>query len=402
MRIFIIMLLCVSSISCQKKSNGSADNPTHSCSDSDDFYELKPALKNYSEDNSWESTINHCLYHEDGCTVGELPLIGWQKDVITKEDILARTVVDEKWLYQRFKDLLDRYPDELIQMFGSVTAVVLSTQVKPSHYWSVHGAIVLDAEYFWIHEEEEETLSEEEDCRSNNFRKSDINYSLSYRMVIGEESFWAGQRGLDYVERDSANLLFHELAHAMDYTVVDAPEKITPDMKIWEIDDIDEAGRLSQRLQGVNGYPLISSLLYDSAQYFYKGKDATPQMKQVSFEQLGNDFGASGAVHLYSYTTHREDFAMLLEAYFTNRYYKANYTGLVLDVSAGRIECQDKIVKWSHEQRDFSPKIRSRMDMALEAVQLDHGSTLDLSGVGGDVIKSDYPNDLNLCDYRNQ
>ena len=112
-----------------------------------------------------------CVNYSNYCTVEQLPFIALSYPETQLEDIISRVVVSHEWMGKRFAELLPQLPEEIITLLGSVTAIVISDNIRPSFYWTGSGAIYLDAANLWL----------------TNAEKSTVNQSIDYRSGLGDK-----------------------------------------------------------------------------------------------------------------------------------------------------------------------------------------------------------------------
>lgn len=348
---------------------------THTCADTDVFYDSGTYLHSFGENESYEATVNKCIFGNERCKIEEFPLIGLSKDAITTEDVLFHTFTTHEWMKVRFKEILETYSDELIQMFRHVTAVVISSEARPSHYWLGHGAIILDPQQLWLTEEERQDITSLEDCRAANFSKTELQfkvYSLDFYNGLMLSSL---ERSLEKVRVSLGTLLAHELAHAMDYTSQMTISEVN--MSKTLIENYKGELLLSTRLKEEKNLALESSILDKAAQYFYsaQGVDPDEELLAATGTDIGEAFSASGALGLYSFTNLREDFAMLIEGHLSRKLWGVGSQLVVTDAPEEPEGCSDYLLHFSHENRDLSSKVSERMTAALDLSQ----ATLALS-----------------------
>ncbi len=350
-------------LSCAKRR--SSPEPTHSCSNSNTFYELRSPLYSFGENESYEATVNECIFSPEDqhyCSLQQFPFIGKSKETISIDDILLNTFTTHQWMKSRFAELLQSYPSELLQMFRHVTAVIISAEARPSHYWSAHGAIILDPNNLWLSPEEKDDIFELEDCRAANFRKKELNFKVFSFDFLNDQPFSFQTRSLETIKVDLGTLLAHELAHAMDYTAgIDL--NTVKNQAIFQLQEQQDL--LSARLYQENNLALTSNLLSKAAAYFFKGTPADEELKSATGSDMGQAFSNSGASALYAYTNQREDFAMLIEHHLGRKIWGLGVGLLVTDAPEEPESCRDYTMKFSQYNRDLSDSVGKRMLQAV-------------------------------------
>lgn len=347
---FVILLM-----GCQPSHRQEQPTDQYTCSQATTFYDEPQTLHSFGADAAFDDTINDCLYHRD-CTFAELPLLGQSHPQVTLDAIAARTVTSHPWMKQRFMALLATAPPELLAMFRHVTAIGIAANVRPSHYWSRHGAILIDPMTLWLTADERQTIPQTEDCRSQNFRKTD----LSFRVIAFD--FWQGayiyrhDRDEAYLRVQLFKLLAHELAHAMDYTLSTDQPMSAIDLNQTMADYPWTRPRfLSEQIALSDpDYQEGSNLLPAIAAFFYAGKPAPTALQQLQPEQVGELFAASPQANLYSYTDRYEAFASTIEDHLSRKHLGvASHLGVIAspESPAG---CADTPLTWLHQNRDLA------------------------------------------------
>ncbi|NRA66470.1 MAG: hypothetical protein HRU19_18425 [Pseudobacteriovorax sp.] len=390
------------SLSCGKKDR--PDEPTNSeltCSTPSTFYEARTTLKSFSDETSWEDVINQCILFqgENYCNYATLPLISTDASPITRADVLDRTVATHRWMKERFSQMLDSYPDELVQMFRHVTAVVISKDARPSHYWTAHGAIILDPSGFWLTEDERATLSDLEDCRSQNFRKDELSFRVYSFDFVDDTPTFRLERSLESLSLRIGMLLAHELAHAMDYTAALGGNNLDGSRTLFQL--IQQQNTiLSSTLTQES--PHDSDLLDQAAKYFFAGAEASQELLNATPSSIARDFEAGAGLKLYSYFNSREDFANLIEAHIARKYWNVSQSVAIVEpIDAQSNSCADRRLKWTQMNRELSPQILARINRGLELSSvtveatslIDSNPELGLLGYEPDTASEDF------CDY---
>src|SRR5690625_3844189 len=122
------------------------------------------------------------------CTMETLPLLGQEAADVDIDLILSRTLVSHDWMAVRFEQLLNELPEDLMQMFQSVTAVVIGADIRPSYYLATTGAIYFDPSRVWFTAAEKNTISRAPDFRSDFGR--DLNFTVLWRYVKNGTDAW--------------------------------------------------------------------------------------------------------------------------------------------------------------------------------------------------------------------
>ena len=315
----------------------------------------------YNADSPYARALQECVYNnviEQTCSFGRLPLIGQVTANPTIDDILDRTLVSHQWMGDRFKAFLETSAtsEDMLQLLGATTAIVISYDVRPSFYWVATGAIYLDGNNFWQTPEERDTLNTAPDFRSN--FGNDLQFGIFWRYVR-DNVYYFPQRGLTAASRQSrtsaqteaalAWLMYHELAHANDFF----------DYTKWaSLSDADNPlsnfrsnAPRSDEMTAL--YPLQSQELDGLAQVAFGGTDATAVQRAYTADDAASFFVTDQAPAFYSYFTEREDYATLFE-----RFMMLHRLGVSADV--GVIADGTDIVTWGQRDRISDPLLDAR------------------------------------------
>ena len=315
-------------------------------------------------DREGDNTFNEC-------TLEQLPLLGQSGAALTVNDVLERTLVSHDWMALRFEQTLRQLPDDLLQLFGGVTAVVIGSDIRPSYYWLSTGAIYLDPASLWLTIEERNTISREPDYRS------DFNAELSFdslaRFVRNGNYAWSNpslsgpgsDRPLSSILAPMASLLFHELAHANDYIPPSAQTNLNPDWRLPEAATQLQDENVSAHLHST--YRLNSELMMDLAEVAYQGRPASESEKALTAQEVGLEFASDAASDDYAYVTSAsrqlffEDTAMMFEEVMMQYHF-----GITREVAftdrpeQDSVYCEDYIVRWGERGRVGNPAVRPR------------------------------------------
>lgn len=348
---------------------------------------LRPADAN----SNYKSSIVNCVKtNSEGdpvtaCKLTTLPFIGQVSNAPTKATILAQTVVSHPWMATRFSQLLDQMPSDMFLLFRGVTAVVISADIRPSHYNDFTGAIYLDPADLWLIKSERDTISQEDDFRSE-FSNS-LNFRALWRYVKnGKDAFGyypldgaVSTRSIDDIVLPMADLLFHELAHANDFmppsSLASLNSQLTAKAAIESVANF----RISNSLDAQA--PLNSQMQYGLADVMFWGATATNAQKLLTPLQVGLDFELDGANDSYNYSTQYEDLAMLFEEVMMKYHYNADRQVAFSDAPTNASNCSQYIVRWGLYNRIGNPLVKSRAQIIVQKVLGITNSTAYFAGL---------------------
>ncbi|WP_299495304.1 hypothetical protein [uncultured Shewanella sp.] len=277
----------------------------------------------YQANSPYANALEQCVYHNElteSCLLSTLPLIGQQdSEDAMKAAIKARLLVSHEWMADNFMQFLEQMDPhgDFLTLLQSVTAIVISTDIRPSFYWALTGAIYLDPDNLWLTASQRDTISEESDYRSQ-FGES-LNFLIPWRYVKDNDyasEYYSianrGARSLDSLTPELASLLYHELAHANDYFPVELHSQLQGPKLIDDFEWISKADLLiSTKLMQQS--PLTSAPLLDLANVSFKGEDATSTQQAYTPDDISGFFSQDHANAYYAYSSQQEDMAMLFE-----------------------------------------------------------------------------------------
>lgn len=333
---------------------------------------FRPAVTN----SAYQSKIVDCvkIVNDDpvtSCKLNSLPFIGQNNSAPTKADIMAQTVVSHPWMATRFEQLLDQMPRDIFLLFRGVTAVVISADIRPSHYRSDTGAIYLDPADLWLNASERATISKEEDFRSG--FSNGLAFRSLWRYVQGRADAFGyfpldgpiSSRSINDIVRPMAALLFHELAHANDFMPPAYVGQVNP--QLTPLDAIEAIGsaRISTGLKMQS--PLNSQMQYDLGRVMFRGVTATDAQKKLTPEQVGLDFSIDGANDSYNYSSQFEDAAMLFEEVMMKYHYSIDREMAFTDAPpATGATCANYVVRWGVRNRIGNPLVKARAQIVVQ------------------------------------
>lgn len=333
---------------------------------------FRPAVTN----SAYQSKIVDCvkIVNDDpvtSCKLNSLPFIGQNNSAPTKADIMAQTVVSHPWMATRFEQLLDQMPRDIFLLFRGVTAVVISADIRPSHYRSDTGAIYLDPADLWLNASERATISKEEDFRSG--FSNGLAFRSLWRYVQGRADAFGyfpldgpiSSRSINDIVRPMAALLFHELAHANDFMPPAYVGQVNPQLTPLDAIEAISSARISTGLKMQS--PLNSQMQYDLGRVMFRGVTATDEQKKLTPEQVGLDFSIDGANDSYNYSSQFEDAAMLFEEVMMRYHYSIDREMAFTDAPpATGATCANYVVRWGVRNRIGNPLVKARAQIVVQ------------------------------------
>ncbi len=263
----------------------------------------------------YASVLRDCTYAGDdtqACSIGTLPFLGQDFPNPTIDDVMSRVLVSHTWMGTNMRSALEQLPADLLLMFRSVTAIVIASDIRPAFYDPETGAIYLDSAFLWLTPAEEAIVTDEEDFRSS--FGDVLQFKMPWRYVRNNERLGIrvnpdGSRDLSELLPILGFLLYHELAHAMDFMPQDKMAGISNGQTVEQA--ILSGPFLSTVWQNAN--PLSSNLIEGLAGVSFLGDTASAAEREITPDELVPEFTADGAVQYYAYSTQFEDFATAFE-----------------------------------------------------------------------------------------
>lgn len=310
------------------------------------------------------------------CTLQVLPFLAQEATdggLPSIDQVMKRVVVSHDWLGRNFEAFLRTHDSrgDFRRMLRSVTAIVLSTQVRPSFYFGPTGAIYLDADTFWLTPEERDTVNESPDYRGA--YSEGLAYDSLWRYVKdGRNAFpYADPRArvtrtLDDIHLEAAFLLYHELAHALDYLPPLHYGTLIRSRSAWENLSPRYANMSMPSDEMSTRFALGSVLLAELGQVRFKGETATPQHKALTPLQVADAFRVDLATDDYAYATTFEDAAMTLEEFLMFHRLGVRRDFAFIDPMPADARASTIAVRWGQRGRIGEPALNPRLRLIVQ------------------------------------
>jgi hypothetical protein len=322
------------------------------------------------------------------CPLSTLPFLHQTTigNVPTVAQIMDRVLVSHDWMGKNFEAFLQANVDktDLLRLFNGVTAIVIGAHVRPSYYYSVTGAIYLDADNFWLTADERDVIDEAPDFRSDFDR--DLQYSGVWRYAnsANENIFLPFPatsripRDIGYLLQESAWLLYHELGHASDFLPVAVRGTLNSSWSPWgNIFPRFQSSQLPSDLLTAT-YPLMSAEMKALAEIqFITGpvSDGTlvngipySTLKTYSPTQVAGFFAPDIATDEYNYSTRREDLTMTFEEVMMSRNHNWRRDVAFTDKATATSTSDTLIVRWGQRGRVGETTIRPRAQFVVSEI----------------------------------
>ena len=321
-----------------------------------------------------------CVYSNsteyDDCTFGESPLIAQVTTSPSVDDIMDRVVVSHRWMGDQFKKFLETYDtnDDFKNLLRATTAVVISYDIRPSFYSPTLGAIYLDPDDLWETPAQRDTINQAPDYRAG--FGAELQFEMPWRYVKDNDYAYyyyplrnRMSRTLEDSKYSFASLLYHELAHANDFFPSTRWLSYSNSTTIYDaVVEVYNAQQIeSDFLQ--NNYPLDpfyasggQNELTKLAQVRFQDPNlVTQQQIDYTMTDVANMFKTEGAPQFYSYSSTREDLAILFDGFMMHARY-----GVSRDVAVSDQDYSD--IVWGQRDRIGESWIKPRVSFVATRV----------------------------------
>ena len=334
----------------------------------------------YNANSPAGEKLIECAYSNssryDVCTFADSPLIAQVTTTPTVEDIMDRVIVSHKWMGDQFKKFLENYDtnDDFKNLLRATTAIVISYDIRPSFYNPTSAAIYLDPSDLWETPAQRDTMNQAPDYRAG--FGAELQFEMPWRYVKNNDYAYfsyplryRASRSLADAEYSFASLLYHELAHANDYFPSTSWLTYSNTRTIYDaLVEVYNANQiLSDYLQ--DNYPLDSlyaaggsNELTKLAQVRFRDPSlVTQQQIDYTMSDVATMFKTEGAPQFYSYSSTREDLAILFDGFMMSARYDVSRDVAVSDQSYSQIV-------WGQRGRMGESWIKPRMSFVSNRV----------------------------------
>lgn len=330
----------------------------------------------YREDSPYTNALTSCIYSNqlnNTCTINQLPLIGQISNNLDTETVLDRVLVSHDWMGDNFATFLAQMDpnSDFVRLLQSVTAVVISYDVRPSFYWVQTGAIYLDPDVLWLTPAQRDSINEAPDYRSD--FGSDLNFIMPWRYIkdnqyasLGFPLSTRATRTLTQITPDLASLLYHELAHANDFFPRSVHASLTGPRLI---DDYKRRNTNKNLVSDhvSNLYPLTSTEMTELAGVSFLGNSASTTQKAYQPSDITYFFSTDIATDFYAYSSSREDTAMLFEEAMMSYRYQILRDVAVTNKPAV-LTADTVIVDWGQRGRIGESHLENRAALVIDEI----------------------------------
>lgn len=303
------------------------------------------------------------------CTLETLPPLGMESESPSIDEIMGRVVTSHTWMAQRFHELLQGLPTDIHQLAGGVTAIVIDSDIRPSYYWSLTGAIYLDPADLWLTQEERAVISRTPDYRSAYVDPMAFRPLWRYTKNSADAYSYVGQdgsqdRALEDIIVPMAALLFHELAHANDILPPSAYASVDTSRSIAAV--TSGLYELYPSTALTNDDPPLSNEMFHLANILYRGFNPSTGDKQITGANVGGYFAPDNASDDYGYVSQYEDLAMLFEESMMKLHFDIDRDMAFATNPIEWNSCNDLVVEWGIRNRIAAEQVSPRAQWVTE------------------------------------
>ena len=329
----------------------------------------------YNANSPHANNLAACVYSNQlnsACQLSRLPLIAQETLTPSVEDIMNRVLVSHQWMGDRFREFLTNEDpnNDFKNLLRATTAVVISYDVRPSFYWAATGAIYLDPNDFWLTPDERDTINEAPDFRAN--FSNDLQFSMPFRYVLNNDfasRFVSRTSRVSRVANDRlyslASLMYHELAHANDFFPSSRWSQLNRNDSVLTAaqPNSTQSNLLESRL------PLFNDEMRGLAQVSFAGETANATQRAYQPADIVPFYTTDRANEYYSYSTIREDFAVLFEELMMQSRYQAMRDTTITNRPQGEnVTARDFIITWGQRGRVADPAVQPRVQFVADRV----------------------------------
>ncbi|MBO9490816.1 hypothetical protein J7384_10650 [Endozoicomonas sp. G2_1] len=329
----------------------------------------------YNANSPHANNLAACVYSNqlnNACQLSRLPLIAQETLTPSVDDIMNRVLVSHQWMGDRFREFLTNEDpnNDFKNLLRATTAVVISYDVRPSFYWAATGAIYLDPNDFWLTPDERDTINEAPDFRAN--FSNDLQFSMPFRYVLNNDfasRFVSRTSRVSRVANDRlyslASLMYHELAHANDFFPSSRWSQLNRNDSVLTAAQPNntQSNLLESRL------PLFNQEMRGLAQVSFAGETANATQRAYQPADIVTFYTTDRANEYYSYSTIREDFAVLFEELMMQSRYQAMRDTTITNRPQGdNVSALDFIITWGQRGRVADPAVQPRVQFVADRV----------------------------------
>lgn len=313
--------------------------------------------------------LQNCIYanyFSSPCSLSDINLIGQDYTDPTVDQIMQRVITSHPWMAENFKQfLIEQDPhDDFKKLLRSVSAIVISYDIRPSYYWVATGAIHLDPEDLWLTPAQRDVIDVAPDYRSA--FGQELQYIMPWRYVKNNQYANSNYPNELRINRTIADLvpslgalLYHELAHANDNFPSSVLSSISG-ASVYNAFQLRNGATIADML--TTAHPKNSAQMTELAQVKFRGETPTQLQKSYTPDDIVGFFSHDNAPMEYAYSSIQEDVATLFDATMMSLRY-----GIERDEAVTETSSPYK-VNWGQRGRIKDPAVEPRSKFVFELI----------------------------------
>lgn len=319
--------------------------------------------------------LNNCIYanyFSAPCSLSRINLIGQDQPNPSVDDIMDRVITSHPWMAENFRKFLteeDQHGD-FKKLLRSVSAVVISYDIRPSYYWVATGAIHLDPEDLWLTPEQRDVIDVAPDYRSS--FGQELQYVMPWRYVKDNDyasSYYPREyrfsREIRDLVPDLGSLLYHELAHAND-TFPSSTLNSVSGTSVYNAFQRREGQTIADKLTAA--HPKGSEEMAALGQVNYRGVSPTDVQKAYTPDDVAGFFSHDNAPTQYAYSSEAEDVATLFDAAMMSARYNILRDEAVSTPRHATDSSQSYVLSWGQRGRVTDPAVMPRSKFVFDLI----------------------------------
>lgn len=339
------------------------------------YDEVVAKVTPYNINSSMANGLENCIYSNyfsSPCSLSEINLIGQVHVSPTIDQIMDRVVSSHPWMAENFKRFLTEQDPhgDFKKLLRSVSAIVISYDIRPSYYWVATGAIYLDPEDLWLTPEQRDVIDVAPDYRSA--FGQELQYLMPWRYVKNSDyasTSYSDElrvtRTIEDLIPGLGSLLYHELAHANDNFPSSILSSVNGD-SIYDAYLQREGQKIADKLTAA--HPKSSIEMTELGQVNFRGQEATATQKSYTPDDVAFFFSHDNAPTEYAYSSIAEDVATLFDATMMSARYGIERDDAVISIISEENPSASYILSWGQRGRIKDPAVEPRAKFVFERV----------------------------------
>jgi len=339
------------------------------------FDEVVAKVSAYNQKSPHAESLEKCIYANyftTPCSIDSVNLIGQDYDNPTVDQIMDRVVVSHQWMGDNFRLFLENEDvnGDFKKLLRSVSAIVISYDIRPSFYWVATGAMYLDPEDLWLTPTQRDVIDIAPDYRGE--FGQDLQYIMPWRYVKDNDyasSYYAKElrfnRSTSDIVPDLASLLYHELAHANDIFPANSFAGISGATVYGEYQK-RKGNTIAELLTAT--HPKHSDEMAALGQVNFRGAKVSAQQIAYLPQDIVDFFSNDSAPTEYAYSSIQEDVATLFDATMMSARYGIERDEAITPPYDPSVGSESLALAWGQRGRIKDPLVEPRAKFVLERI----------------------------------